>query len=90
MKVFNVDSIKKNQRFNNALLYSIPLTIVLIIGYTIVRRLLPVEFSIIYIGFGYLIGMCIQKYGRGVTRQFSILGAVLAFLCFFFCPVFRM
>lgn len=82
LKVFNKQALTKNQRFNNALLYGIPTSLVLAIAYGLVTSLIKIEFSAIYLAFGYGIGMIIQKKGRGVQPKFSILAAILAVICF--------
>ena len=83
LKVFNTDALTKNQRFNQALLYGIPSALVLGIGFGIISSMIHIEFSIMYVLFGYLIGLVIQKKGRGVQTKFSVLAAILAFVCFF-------
>lgn len=82
LKIFNEHVLTKNQRFYKALLYGIPSSIGLGVLYGLVATLLHFEFSIIYVAFGYLIGLVIQRKGRGVQPKFSILGAVLAVVCF--------
>lgn len=86
-EVFNKGALTRNQRFVRALVSGIIVTIVLAVAYGLVAQLLDFEFSVVFVGIGYLIGTTIQKMGRGVQIQFSILGAVLAFLCFFFADI---
>jgi len=81
-KIFNKNALTRNERFQNAVVVGIAVTVGLCIVYTIICNLLDIEFEILYIGIGYLIGMAIQKAGRGVQLRFSILAAVLATLCF--------
>ena len=82
LKVFNTRALSANQRFTKALLYGIPATLGLAIGYGILSSLLRVEFSLVFIGIGWAIGWVIRTYGRGVQVKFSILAAVLAAACF--------
>ena len=81
-KIFNKNALTRNERFQNAVVIGIAVTVALCICYTIVCNLLDIEFEILYIGIGYLIGLSIQKAGRGVQLRFSILAAVLTTLCF--------
>lgn len=88
-RIYNSFKLNSNQRFLNALLYGIPTALGLGIAYGYISRILPINFSIIYVGIGYLIGMVIQKFGRGVQVKFSILGAVLAGISFVLSDVIR-
>ena len=81
-KIYNKNALTKNERFQNALVVGIATTVGLCIGYSIVCSVLDIEFQILYVGIGYLIGLAIQKAGRGVQLRFSVLAAVLATLCF--------
>ena len=88
-RIYNSFKLNSNQRFLNALLYGIPTELGLGIAYGYISRILPITFSIVYVGIGYLIGMVIQKFGRGVQVKFSILGAVLAGIAFVLSDVVR-
>jgi hypothetical protein len=82
LKVFNTRALSANQRFTKALLYGIPTALGLGIAYGILSSLLSVEFSLAFVGIGWLIGWVIRTYGRGVQVKFSILAAVMAAVCF--------
>ena len=82
MKVFNTRALSQNSRFNRALLVGMSSSIILGIVYGYIVRILPIRFSIIYLGIGWLIGDLIQKYGRGVQNRFSVLAAVCAIFSF--------
>lgn len=88
-RIYNSFKLNSNQRFLNALLYGIPTALGLGIAYGYISRILPITFSIVYVGIGFLIGMVIQKFGRGVQVKFSILGAVLAGIAFVLSDVVR-
>lgn len=83
-KVYNKRAVTRQQRFQNALVFGIAATIVITLAYGLLSYLLHVELSVVYLAAGYAIGYVIQKYGRGVQAQFSILAAVLAGCCFIF------
>ncbi len=82
MKVFNTRALSQNQRFTKALIVGIPTALILGIAYGYIVRILPIRFSIIYLGIGWLIGDVIRKYGRGVQAKFSYLAAILAVISF--------
>lgn len=88
-RIYNSFKLNSNQRFLNALLYGIPTALGLGIAYGYISRILPITFSIVYVGIGYLIGLVIQKFGRGVQVKFSVLGAVLAGVAFVLSDVVR-
>lgn len=88
-RIYNSFKLNSNQRFLNALLYGIPTALGLGIAYGYISRILPITFSLVYVGIGYVIGMVIQKYGRGVQVKFSVLGAVLAAIAFILSDVVR-
>lgn len=82
LKVFNTQALTRNQRFQKGIIAGVIATLVLMIGYGWLSRQLRIEFSIVFILLGYGIGWAIRTYGRGVQLKFSILGAVLAVICF--------
>lgn len=83
-KIYNSQALNRNQRFLKALGYGIGSTVILTVLYGLIANTIRIEFSVVYLAFGFAIGTVIQKMGRGVQPRFSILGAVLAFICFFF------
>lgn len=88
-RVYNSFALNSKQRFLRACLFGIPTAIGLGIAYGIISRILPITFSIVYVGIGYLIGYVIQKFGRGVQPKFSYLAAGLAILSFILSDVIR-
>lgn len=81
MEVFNTRRLTQRQRFGLAVAVGIIAAIVLgILSGKIslwIGQSTGLGFAIINIGAGYLLGMTIQKIGRGVQPKFSILGGVL-------------
>lgn len=81
MEVFNTRRLTQRQRFGLAVAVGIIAAIVLgILSGKIslwIGQSTGLGFAIINIGAGYLLGMTIQKIGRGVQAKFSILGGVL-------------
>lgn len=77
MRVYNLSSFK-NQRFIRGLLAGLGSAIGLAFVYAFITSLIRIQFSVLYIFVGYLIGMAIQNMGHGVKRSFNILGAVCA------------
>ena len=86
-QVFNERALTRNQRFLRALLYGTLVSVGLCVAYGLISSLLGIEFSYAFVGIGYLIGMTIQKKGRGVQVKFSVLAAVLAVLTFVFADL---
>ena len=70
----------RNQRFTKAIIWGIPTALIIGVVYGIISNVSPFEFSIVYIGIGYLIGYVIKNKGRGVHLRFSILAAGLTIL----------
>ncbi|MDD6466929.1 MAG: hypothetical protein PUF50_01970 [Erysipelotrichaceae bacterium] len=82
-KIYNKNALTRNERFQNALLVGILVTVAFTVLYGILCSFLVLELQLLYLAFGYGIGMAIQKAGRGVQPRFAILAAVCAFFCFF-------
>ena len=81
-QLFYKNAVTRQERFHNALVAGIPATFILSIAYGLIQSLLPIDFEIIYIAFGFAIGWVIRKVSHGVQIQFSVLAAVLCFFCF--------
>ncbi len=77
LKVFNTHALNSKQRFARAILVGSVTALVLALVYGLIFRSIP----IVYIGIGWVIGMAIQKYGRGVQPKFSYLAAGLMVVC---------
>ena len=86
-QVFNKRALTRNQRFVRAVLFGALASVGLCVGYGLISSLLSIEFSYAFVGIGYLIGLTIQKMGRGVQIHFSVLAAVLAVLTFVFADL---
>ena len=82
MRIFNTQALSSKQRFTRALIAGIPSALGLGMAYGTLTRILPIRFSIVYIGIGWLIGRIIQENGRGVQPRFSLLAAGLALISF--------
>ena len=81
-KIYNKSAITRQERFLNALIYGTTATIILTLVYGFIAHIASFEFSVVYLAIGYAIGYVIQRFGRGVQIQFSILAALLAGICF--------
>ena len=82
LKIYNKQALTRNERFIRAVVYGVGATVGLTVLYGILSALLRIEFSVVYLAFGYAIGTVIRKFGRGVQVRFSVLAAVLAAICF--------
>ncbi len=86
-QVFNKGALTRNQRFARAVVFGTLASLSLCLVYGLISSSMRIEFSYAFVLMGYLIGLAIQKIGRGVQVQFSILGAVLAALTFVFADL---
>ena len=82
MKVYNLSSFT-NQRFLRAVIAGLVTALACAIVYALFTNLIHIEFSIIYIGVGYLIGTAIRYFGHGVKLKFRILGIICSLIFIF-------
>lgn len=80
---FDFTATSKKQRLIKATLIGLLAAIVLGVLYSVLTYYLNLrfEFSIFYALLGLAIGTIVQKIGRGVTKEFAILAAVLTITC---------
>lgn len=86
-QVFNKGALTRHQRMTRAILFGTLASLALCVVYGLISSMMSIEFSYAFVAMGYAIGLVIQKTGRGVQIQFSILGAVLAALTFIFADL---
>ena len=84
LKIFNTPALTRKQRFWRAVIVAVPATLLLSFVYAALYSLIRVDFSLVYIGIGWLIGRIILETGHGVQPVFSFLAAGLALFCFLF------
>lgn len=89
LRVFNTRALNQKQRFMRAILTGVPTALVLGIAYGFIIRIIPIQFSIVYLGIGWLIGYVIRINGRGVQKRFSVFAAILAVFSFILSDVVR-
>ena len=77
MRVYNPSSFR-NQRFLRGSLAGLAVSVALAVVYAFLTSLIHIQFSILYIGVGYLIGQSILYMGHGVKQRFKVLGVVCA------------
>ncbi|NLC96300.1 MAG: hypothetical protein GX675_01840 [Erysipelotrichaceae bacterium] len=80
-KIFNINSLSSKSRFTRGLIAGSITAIVLAIAYGFLSSLIAVQFSLAFVGIGYLIGNSIKYFGHGVKPEFAIMGAVLTLIC---------
>lgn len=73
---------QKHNRVIKSIVVGLGCALVSAFVYRVFRRVFRIEFSVFFVLIGYFIGVSIAKYGRGVTRIHSIIGALCALLCF--------
>lgn len=80
MNFLKPKALTQKQRFNRALLFSIPIGLILGIAHYVVNAMIPfVSFSIIYVIVGYLAAQAIQYVSHGVGIKFRYI-AVLTYV----------
>ncbi len=82
MKIYNSQVLNHQQRFWVALVVGLVSAIGLAFIYAWLSNILFLELEVLYIGIGWLIGIIIQKVGRGVQVRFQVMAALLTILCF--------
>lgn len=80
---FDFTATSKKERLIKAGIFGFIAAIVLgfLYGYLVVNLNIRFEFSIFFVLLGYGIGYTVSHFGRGVTKEFSILAAILAIIC---------
>ncbi|MEG0022483.1 MAG: hypothetical protein RSC93_06150 [Erysipelotrichaceae bacterium] len=76
-QVFNTKLLNSKQRFYYGFFFGFLASIGCAVLYAVFENTLHIRFSILYAAMGYAISMVIQKYGRGVQKKYSIMGACL-------------
>ena len=78
--IYNKQALTRRQRFQNALVTGIPAAVLCVAVFWFVSNIVGVYMPVLFIPAGYLISLVIQKFGKGVQIQFSILAVVLTAL----------
>lgn len=90
MRIFNTQALSQKQRFTKAIILAVPAALGLGYAYGLITFFIPIRFSIVYIGIGWVLGRLIQKVGRGIDLKFSILAAALSVLSFLISDLISM
>ncbi|MBE6116263.1 MAG: hypothetical protein E7187_05495 [Erysipelotrichaceae bacterium] len=77
LKIYNSYAVTRKQRFINALVTGIPAALVCIGIFWVVSNIIGVYMPVLFIPAGYLISYVIQRFGKGVQIQFSVLAVIL-------------
>lgn len=77
LKIYNSYAVTRKQRFTNALVTGIPAALLCIAVFWVVSNIIGVYMPVLFIPAGYLISYVIQRFGKGVQIQFSILAVAL-------------
>lgn len=78
-ELFTKPALTRKQRFSKALAVGITTALVGLVVRIVLALVYRIDFALLYALIAYLIALAIQKFGRGVQVQFSILAAGLAF-----------
>ncbi|MBQ9036555.1 MAG: hypothetical protein IJ115_03760 [Erysipelotrichaceae bacterium] len=87
-KIYNSSAITRKQRFSNAIVVGLATAALCTLAFVLLFRLFSVYFGILFVAMGFAIGWMIQRYGKGVQIQFSILAVVLTLLAIFVSDMF--
>lgn len=87
-KLYNSNLLTNKQRFTQAILIGIAATIGCSILITIIVNATNIVSSWFYLLSAYAISYVIKTFGRGVTKKFAILGAVLVIVCILLSEIF--
>ena len=77
LKIYNTNAITRKQRFSNALVTGIPAALLCLAVFWAVSNVIGVYMPVLFIPAGYFIAYVIQRFGKGVQIQFSVLAVVL-------------
>ena len=80
MEIWNSRSLDNNQRFIAAIIAGLISAVILGLAYGIIFSIFHIMMSVLYIGIGYGVGQAVRKYGRGVHKRFSVVGALMTLL----------
>ena len=90
LKIYNTNAITRKQRFQNAVVSGAVAAVICMAVYIVLTSVFSIGFSmsILFVPAGYFIGWVIQRYGRGVQIQFSVLAVALTVLVIIVCDLF--
>ena len=86
-KIYNKQALTRQQRFSNACIVGIGTSLLCIGVFAALLLLLKIYSPLLFLPMGFLIGYVIQRFGKGVQIQFSILALVLTLVVIFVCDM---
>ena len=87
MKIYNTNALTRKQRFQNAAVVGAAAFIAFLVIWMVVLNVIGVYFPLLYVAFGFGMGYLIQRFGKGVQIQFSILSAGLMLVLLLICDL---
>lgn len=87
LKIYNPKAITRNERFQNAVVVGLGVTVAVTVLYVAITRLTHIYIPALLALGGYGIGFAIQKYGRGIQLRFSYLAMGLALVMIIVCDL---
>jgi len=84
-ELFKKPALTRKQRFNKAIIVGVATSILCAILKIFIALFFGFNLSILYLAIGVAIGMAIQRFGKGVQIQFSILAAALTLTVIIIC-----
>ena len=88
MNIFKPGPMNNQQRFQRALLFGIPIAIVIGVIHYFAEAMLPITFSIIYVIVGYAVGQALQYVSHGIGKEFKYLAVAVYILSIIVSDVF--
>lgn len=81
-KRFDFTATSKRERLLKASLIGLVVAFILGVSFSVLNAMLPfgLEFSLLYLLLGFLMGKTVAHIGRGVTAEFAYLAAILTFI----------
>ena len=86
-KIYNTKALTRQQRFKNAVVVGAAAFVLFLVIWFVILKVFGVYFPLLYVAFGYGMGYAIQKFGKGVQMQFSILSVGLMLVLILICDM---
>ena len=86
-KIYNTKALTRQQRLKNAIVVGIAAFVLFLVVWFVMINVFGVYFPLLYVAFGFGMGYAIQKFGKGVQIQFSILSAGLILVLLLVCDL---
>ena len=86
-KIYNKQALTRQQRFSNACVVGVGASILCVVLFMALLLFLKIYSPLLLLPMGFLIGYVIQRFGKGVQIQFSLLALGLTLAVIFACDM---